>query len=279
MRENAINIPALFRDKYLQIISLANRSIEITGGEQSKQEITRVIDWLLRGHDVALIKDPVVGDYFSRVTYPHFDEYDLPDECITVRKYKSGAHYVKGEFVPLYVSPTFDNRLVTRRILEYARVLTLIDKIINININVQRTPYLVKADKQNLKRIEKLWNELESCASALSIEFNNMGNEIEVLDLNAPFLADKLYDLRNAIKYELLTFLGINNSSIDKSQYVSDFENSTNNECTTVYQDCIIGVLADCLEDSGYTVKPRFEKMEGMQEEKGVDNGLASDTE
>lgn len=273
MRENAINIPSLFRDEFMQIISLANRSIELSGNI-TKQEGMKVIDWLLRGHDVALIKDEVMGDYFSRVTYPHVDEYGIPDECYTVRLYSAGAHYSKGEFVPLYISPTFDNRLVTRRILEYARVLTLIDKIINVNINIQRTPYIINASRDNIVAIQKLWDELESCASALCTEHNNLGTKIEILDLNAPFLADKLYDLRNAIKYEMLTFLGINNSSIDKSQYVSDFENSTNNECTTVYQDCIIGTLNDSLEGTGYTAKARYEKIEGSE-----DSGLASDNE
>lgn len=266
MRVNAINIPSLYRDEFMQLLGLANRSIRLTGGDFSNTELTRVIDWLLRGHDVALIKDSVNGDYFSRVTYPHLDEYDLPDKCYTVRKYGESAHYVKGEFIPLYISPTFDNRLVTRKLLEYARLLTLIDSVLTTNLNVQRTPYIVNANRQTLERIEKLFGQLMNGETALTVEQNNLQVDgVQVLDLNAPFLADKLYDIRNAVKYEVLTFIGVNNSTIDKSQYVSDFENSTNNEATNLYQECIIGVLNDCLEGTGLKAETRIKDAKVME--------------
>lgn len=275
MRVNAINIASEYRDNFLQLVGLANRSIKLTGNADNK-ELVRVVDWLIRGHDVALIKDSVNGDYFSRVTYPHLDEYDLPDECYTVRKYGSSMHYVKGEFVPLYISPTFDNRLVTRRLYDYARLLTLIDSVLTTNIDVQRTPYVVTGDKNTLCRIEKLFNQLMT-GEPLTVDQNNMAaGKLEVLDLNAPYIADKLYDIRNAVKYDMLTFIGINNSSIDKSQYVSDFENSTNNEATGLYQDCIIGVLNECLEGTGYKAETRFKNVERVE---GDNNGLPPNTE
>lgn len=276
MRINKINIPKEYHETFEQLVALVTRSVKLTGGDADPKELTRVVEWMVRGHDVALIKDEINGDYFSRVNYPRFDEYDLPLECNTVRKYGASMRYKKGEFLPLYISPSFNNTLVTTRLMKYATLLTLIDSVLYTNIDVQRTPYIITASKETLCRIEKLFNELMD-GSTLTVDQNNLaGGKIEVFDLKAPWVSDKLYDIKNAVKYDLFTFIGINNSSIDKSEYVSNFETSTNNEATSLYEECIIGMLNDCLKDSEYKAEPCI-KTVNMSVESGGNNGYTPD--
>lgn len=118
-----------------------------------------------------------------------------------------------------------------RTILMYAARLTEIQRTIDINIHAQKTPVLIKAsDKTRLsaKQIYKKWSGFEP----LIITDKNLedGVAMEVLNISAPIVFDKLAIEKNKLWNECMTFLGINNANMDKRERLVDDEVQANNE-------------------------------------------------
>lgn len=118
-----------------------------------------------------------------------------------------------------------------RTIMMYAARLTEMQRTIDINIHAQKTPVLIKAsDKTRLsaKQIYKQWSGFEP----LIITDKNLadGVALEVLNIAAPVVFDKLTIEKNKLWNECMTFLGINNANMDKRERLVDDEVQANNE-------------------------------------------------
>lgn len=128
----------------------------------------------------------------------------------------------------------FDN--MTRRPLmyyleNYARRLATIDRVIDVNVGAQRTPWIISGPEEAKGSKKHLISELEANEQFISVN-DQMGNFIgyEVLNTNAPYVADKLHDLKNAILNEAVTFIGIDNANTDKRERLNTQEVLSNNE-------------------------------------------------
>lgn len=118
-----------------------------------------------------------------------------------------------------------------RTIMMYAARLTEMQRTIDINIHAQKTPVLIKAsDKTRLsaKQIYAKWSGFEP----LIITDKNLtdGVEMEVMNIAAPIVFDKLAIEKNKLWNECMTFLGINNANMDKRERLVDDEVQANNE-------------------------------------------------
>lgn len=123
--------------------------------------------------------------------------------------------------------PTFNN------IEMYARRLYEVERTIDVNINAQKTPVTVKgpnALKQTLLNMVAQYSGNEPFLY-LS-DKNDLIDAIQVLNTQAPFVADKLQDIKHQIYNEALTFLGIPNANTDKRERLISDEVNANNSIT-----------------------------------------------
>lgn len=112
----------------------------------------------------------------------------------------------------------------------YALRLAELSRTIDINIHAQKTPILIKcSDKQrmSLKQVYKQWNGFEPVIFG-DKELNTDG--IEVFNVDAPIVFDKLQIQKHDVWNEVMTFLGINNANMDKRERLVDDEVQANNE-------------------------------------------------
>lgn len=106
----------------------------------------------------------------------------------------------------------------------YARKLWEIDRTIDINIKAQKTPVLILADEDERLTMKNVYMQYDGNQPFI-FGSKNMGlnDNIKVLKTDAPYLADKLMQLKNQIWNEALTYLGISNLNIQKKErLVSD---------------------------------------------------------
>lgn len=100
----------------------------------------------------------------------------------------------------------------------FARRLSNIDRIIDVNVNAQKTPILVQGnDKQRLSLIN-LYKEYDGNAPVIFGDKTLDLNALKCLSTQAPYVADKLYELKTKIWNEALTYLGITNVSYQKKE-------------------------------------------------------------
>lgn len=110
-----------------------------------------------------------------------------------------------------------------RMVKTYAERLYNLDRIIDVNANAQKTPVLLQCDETQRLTIENLYKEYDGNAPVIHGDKNLDLKGLTVLKTDAPYVADKIYQLKTQIWNEALTYLGISNLNIQKKErLVSD---------------------------------------------------------
>lgn len=120
----------------------------------------------------------------------------------------------------------FNNMLHTNSWLDvkmFAKRLYNLDRIIDVNANAQKTPILIKGNEQQRLTLTNLYKEYDGNAPVIFADKSLDMNALQVLSTQAPYVADKIYQLKTQIWNEALTYLGIPNVSFQKRErMVSD---------------------------------------------------------
>ena len=125
----------------------------------------------------------------------------------------------------------YNNYLRTNNRLDvemFAKRLYNIDRAIDINANAQKTPILLLCDEKERLSYLNLYKEYDGNAPVIKGSAGLDLNGFQVLKTDAPYVADKLYELKTNIWNEALTYLGIVNVSFQKKErMVTDEVNRT----------------------------------------------------
>ena len=120
----------------------------------------------------------------------------------------------------------FNNMLHTNSWLDvkmFAKRLYNLDRIIDVNANAQKTPILIKGNEQQRLTLMNLYKEYDGNAPVIFADKSLDMNALQVMSTQAPYVADKIYQLKTQIWNEALTYLGISNVSFQKRErMVSD---------------------------------------------------------
>lgn len=163
-------------------------------------------------------KDEVIGDLcLDCIVNGRLDVYGNP---LLRRAYSGYNNYQK---LLKYNNSViiWNNYLHSNSILEiemFARRLYNIDRIIEINANAQKTPVLILGDEKQRLTLLNLYKEYDGNAPFIFGDKNLDINALKALSTNAPYVCDKLYQLKTQIWNEALTYLGISNINIQKKE-------------------------------------------------------------
>ena len=166
--------------------------------------------------------DDVLGNLFLQATLDgRLNVYREP--------IKTKAHAVNG--YSKYLNETnsviiHNNMLHTNSVKAckmFALRLANIDRTIDVNINAQKTPVLIKSSENERLTMINLYQQYDGGMPFVfgSDELNT--DNLTALRTDAPFVAPQLYELKTNIWNEALTYLGISNVNITKRErLVSD---------------------------------------------------------
>lgn len=115
----------------------------------------------------------------------------------------------------------WNNYLHTNSILDvkmFAKRLYNIDRIIDVNANAQKTPVLVQGTEKQRLTLLNLYKEFDGNAPFIFGDKNLDLSALKSIQTGAPYVCDKLYQLKTQIWNEALTYLGISNINIQKKE-------------------------------------------------------------
>lgn len=163
-------------------------------------------------------KDEVIGDLcLDCIVNGRLDVYGNP---LLRRAYSGYNNYQK---LLKYNNSViiWNNYLHSNSVLDvemFARRLYNIDRIIDVNANAQKTPVLVLGNEKQRLALLNLYKEYDGNAPFIFGDKNLDINALKALSTNAPYVCDKLYQLKTQIWNEALTYLGISNINIQKKE-------------------------------------------------------------
>lgn len=115
----------------------------------------------------------------------------------------------------------FNNMLHTNSRLDvemFARRLYNFDRIIDVNANAQKTPAFIQCNKQQQLTLENIFKEYTGNAPVIYADASLSNEPIRVLKTDAPYVCDKIYELKAKVWNEALTYLGISNVAVEKKE-------------------------------------------------------------
>ena len=120
----------------------------------------------------------------------------------------------------------FNNMLHTNSVLDVqimSERLAEIDNIIMVNAKAQKTPILIVCDEKQRLTMKNLYMKYEGNEPVIFGDSNLNPKAITAIRTEAPYVGDKLIQLKTQIWNEALTYLGISNLNIQKKErLVSD---------------------------------------------------------
>lgn len=115
----------------------------------------------------------------------------------------------------------YNNYLHTNSMLDvqmFAKRLYNLDRAIDVNANAQKTPILLLCDDSERLTLENMYMQYDGNKPVIKGVKGLNPNAFTVLKTDAPYVADKLYQLKTQIWNEALTYLGISNMNITKKE-------------------------------------------------------------
>ena len=161
--------------------------------------------------------DDVVGYLCLRCTLGGtLSVYDIPNERMAYAP--NGYQNILNQSNSVII---FNNFLHTNNVLEvqtYAKRLYNIDRTIDVNINAQKTPILIQASENQRLSLKNLYMKYEGNEPYIFADNTLNKDCLQVLRTDAPYVGDKLFDLKTNIWNEYLTYIGIPNVAVQKRE-------------------------------------------------------------
>lgn len=167
---------------------------------------------------MVFFKDDVIGELALNMTYQGgFDIYGEPTKRRAYSRYNQFQTTLdKDNSVIIW-----NNMLRTNSALDvqmFAYRLYNLDRIVDINANAQKTPVLITCDEKQKLTMKNLYMQYEGNYPVIFGDSNLDIKSLSVLKTDAPFVSDKIYDLKIKIWNEALTYLGISNINTTKKE-------------------------------------------------------------
>lgn len=163
-------------------------------------------------------KDDVLEEYMAlrSMLGGEWNVYDIPKDR---RAYASNGY--NNELTDENSVIIYDNLLHTPPafvIREFAERLANLDRIIDINTNAQKTPVLIKCDDRDRLTLQNVYKKYEGNSPVIYGDKGMSPELIQSINTGAPYVADKLYELKSQIWNEAMTFIGIPNITDTKNE-------------------------------------------------------------
>lgn len=174
---------------------------------------------LFMNGSAVFFQDDVLEDYVALdvICSGRLDVYGNPVLRRAYSKYNNYQKLIKGSNSVLI----WNNYLRTNSVLDvkmFAKRLYNLDRIIDVNANAQKTPILIKCDETQRLTMLNVYKEYDGNSPVIFGDKALNSNGLEVLSTGAPYVADKIYQLKTQIWNEALTYLGISNINVQKKE-------------------------------------------------------------
>ena len=193
------------------------------------------------------------GEMLKFVQYaPNFyNNEDFPTTCFLIDK--RGFSWIPKQEMTVgkdvvigYAQP--NTKSITFMVDYYLHKIVRIEELMYTNENKLKMPFLITTSLEDRARLESIIDEILYGNDKVILSGED-ALAIKALILNAPYLIDKLQKQKEAIKNELLTFLGLQNTGAEKKERLLFDEVNANNEVINDSANCFTEMMQNFCND------------------------------
>lgn len=170
-----------------------------------------------RGHAL-FFKDDDIGYIALQCTIGgRLNVYDIPTDRRAFSNSGYQANRSDRDSVIIWNNQIRNN--MCTKLIQYAKDLYELDRIVMINAKAQKTPIMVLCDEKQRLTLKNLYLKYDGNQPFIFANKNTLNTDaLQAMNTGAPYVADKIYELKTNIWNEALTFLGIPNVSVNKKE-------------------------------------------------------------
>lgn len=225
--ESAVMNNATYIQYYNRLIELSIAMFDWTGLPDTIDP--RFLELTLFKYGQAVFFEDEVMGYLAltNAVQGGFDVYGYP---VASRAYSPYNNYQKNLTLDDSVI-IYNNYLRTPSSLDvevFAKRLYNLDRVMDVNANAQKTPILIKCTDTQRLTMKNLYKEYDGNSPVIFGDNGLNDQGFTVLKTDAPYVADRIYQLKTQIWNEALTYLGISNINVQKKERLITDEVSRN---------------------------------------------------
>ena len=115
-------------------------------------------------------------------------------------------------------------------ILFYVNKLTEAERTMDVNIKACKTPVIFACDDKDVLTFKRIFQQVDGNTPAIFADKGLNLDAINAFQTGVSFMGGELQDYANAVENKLLTFLGLNNTPVDKKERLITDEANANNQ-------------------------------------------------
>lgn len=119
----------------------------------------------------------------------------------------------------------------------YANKLTEAERTMDVNVKACKTPFIFACDDKDVLSFKQIFAKVNGNEPAIYADRGLNLNSMAVFQTGVKFLGNELQDYKHTVENELLTFLGVNNVSVDKKERLITSEAESNDELIQSFCD------------------------------------------
>lgn len=257
-----------FLDYYDRLKALALSRFEWVGLPETCNQ--RFLERVLFSDGIACFcKHPTNGGILSIRTTPSA-ELNVYEESTHYRAYSVGFEHEYPLDDIVIVRNNYMCKSTESSLELFALRLANVERTIDINMNAQKTPVIIRCDEKERVTFKNLFNQYDGNAPIIFGTKSLDTEKFKVFKTDAPFLIDKLNEQKRNLWNEALAFLGINsNPSADKRErLITDEVNANNEQTETMLMSNLATRLQACEElrnKFGIDATVRLREIEGKE--------------
>ena len=175
---------------------------------------------LMRQAAVTVFKDDVLDKFLSLplASWSDFDVYKMPNRWSAYGLNGYRRDDLNKENAVLVLN-NYLIRPYEVDLKHFAERLANIDRTIDLNINAQKTPLMIVVDEPSQTlTINNIYKKYIGNEDVVFVDKSMSDNGVRVLKTDSPYLVDKLIDAKINEWNQVLTFLGVANTLVQKKE-------------------------------------------------------------
>lgn len=157
--------------------------------------------------------------------------FDVYDEPVFRRAYaNNGYQYEADNSNSVLIWDNYLHEDIWLSLCMFAKRLTNIEITKDINLRGQKTPIMILCDDRQRLTMENLFMKIDMGTPVIFGSKNLDLDSVKVLNLEAPYLVDKLQDEKINVLHEAFSFLGVGSMEIIKRERYITSEMQTSQE-------------------------------------------------
>lgn len=122
-------------------------------------------------------------------------------------------------------------------VMFYVNKLTEAERTMDVNIKACKTPVVFACDDKDVLTFKRIFQQVDGNVPAIYADRGLNMDSIQAFKTGVQFMGKDLQDYANSVENKLLTFLGVNNTPVDKKERLITDEAQANDQLIQSFAD------------------------------------------